>query len=471
MATLPDVPRGKELEDFVAALLQCTGYFIEKNIEERNVLELDIVASTYDAKGPTRQLFEVKEGSAQFSDISKVLGWMKYLNIDRGAFVSAQAPDKPLEFFVTRCEQVGMKFVLIGDHENAASIFAEAGFGAADPGLHSIWRFSLWVERNLLEGLRRFQHAHPEMEAPLEALNYYRLINNGIFFTRDVVDRINLLYKAFQAHPHLTAAAAEELHGGTFDCGTIETQAPQMQAAFRHGRHILLQACMYLEHRARLSLLKAAVDYLSEGGAVRENLDGTIRIDFRVASLPQTFLQGLSRLRSQPSYQKYPLFWQAFLWGWGGLIVVDREEDDLIGLSEQTGMSPDEARTALSAFDWLFPIPNGWLYQMPTAAYRLTKLVPWPFQGLGAWQRLVRSGQTEYSDLGLSGQYTGSDLANRHNSCVRLLEGELEFEPSSAGPERDRCISSLMARLRPSIAPERIDSLHGFGFRFRVEID
>jgi len=35
---------------------------------------------------------------------------------------------------------------------------------------------------------------------------------------------------------------------------------------------------------------------------------------------------------------------------------------------------------------------------------------------------------------------------------------------------KTRCISSLMARLRPNIAPERIDSLHGFGFRFRVEL-
>jgi DNA-binding response OmpR family regulator len=34
---------------------------------------------------------------------------------------------------------------------------------------------------------------------------------------------------------------------------------------------------------------------------------------------------------------------------------------------------------------------------------------------------------------------------------------------------KTRCISSVMARLRPNIAPERIDSLHGFGFRFRVE--
>jgi DNA-binding response OmpR family regulator len=36
-------------------------------------------------------------------------------------------------------------------------------------------------------------------------------------------------------------------------------------------------------------------------------------------------------------------------------------------------------------------------------------------------------------------------------------------------PSKTRCISSLMARLRPNIAPERIDSLYGFGFRFRVE--
>jgi hypothetical protein len=92
MPTLSEVPTGRELEDFVAALLQCTGHFVEKNIVEPNVLELDIVATTYDDDVVTRRLFEVKEGAAQFSDIFKVLVWMTYLNLDRGAFVTARAP-------------------------------------------------------------------------------------------------------------------------------------------------------------------------------------------------------------------------------------------------------------------------------------------------------------------------------------------------------------------------------------------
>lgn len=109
MAQLPASPRGQELEDFVAAVLQSTGHFVEKNVEEPNVLELDIVATTY-APQPTRRLFEVKETSPQFSDIFKVLGWMTYLGIERGAFVSGRAPvGRPFEFFESRCQRIGMQ--------------------------------------------------------------------------------------------------------------------------------------------------------------------------------------------------------------------------------------------------------------------------------------------------------------------------------------------------------------------------
>jgi hypothetical protein len=428
MPQLAEVPTGKELEDFVAALLQCTGHFVEKNIEEANVLELDIVATTYSDEGVSRRLFEVKEGTAQFSDIFKVIGWMKYLGIEQGAFITARpAQDRPMDFFTSRCEQVGMKCLLIEDHATAARVFEEAGFGAADEGLHAIWRFSMWVERNLMRGLRRFARRHPDMQAPREALNYYRLINNGIFMTQDAVERVEKLYLAFQEHPRLTAAAALELDGGSFDPHTTETASTQMRDALFHGRHVLLQACMYLEHRARLSLLKAAVDYLAEGGPVRDNGDGTFTVDFRVTDLPNSFSRGLSLINGQPNFRLYPLFWQTFLWGWGGLVVSDRQDDDYAGLSAQTGVPVQEIPTALNAFDWLFPTPSGWLRPVSTAAYSVMAMAPWPFQGLGAWQRLLRSGAAEYSDLDVSGQYTRQDLAARHNSLVSLLNDELNF--------------------------------------------
>jgi hypothetical protein len=82
---------------------------------------------------------------------------MTYLGIEQGAFVTARVPEgQPLEFFTDRCEQVGMKFVVIEDHAAAASIFQDAGFGAADAQLHAFWRYSMWVERNLIRGLRLY---------------------------------------------------------------------------------------------------------------------------------------------------------------------------------------------------------------------------------------------------------------------------------------------------------------------------
>jgi hypothetical protein len=428
MPTLPEVPRGKELEDFVAALLQSTGHFVEKSVEEPNVLELDIVATTYGDGGASRRLFEVKEGSPQFSDIFKVLGWMTYLNIEQGAFVAARPPENhPLDFITSRCEQVGIKFLLIDDQGAAGQVFERAGFGAAEEQLHEFWRFSMWVERNLIKGLRRYAFDHPRMAAPREALNYYKLINNGIFMTRDAVEQVEKLYAAFQEHPRLTAGAAEELGGRAYDPHTQETNSPEMRQAMFEGQHVLLQACMYLEHRARLSLLKATVDYLAAGGAVRRNLDGSYTVDFRIVDLPNSFAHGLEQISQQPNYRLYPLFWQVFLWGWGGLIVTDRQQDDYAGLAAQTGLPVADIPTALQAFDHLFPTANGWVREVKTASFSVVTLVPTPFQGLGAWQRLLRSGRQEYSQLELSGQYTTQDLVRRHNRLVSLLNDEIIF--------------------------------------------
>ncbi|MFL5914900.1 MAG: hypothetical protein ACJ752_04590 [Gaiellaceae bacterium] len=426
MPQLADVPRGRELEDFVAAFLQSTGHFVEKNVEEANVLELDIVATTY-GDGVARRLFEVKEGTAQFSDIFKVLGWMTYLGIERGAFVTARASEhKPTEFFRSRCEQVGMDFIVIDDLDSAASVFEAAGYGAVDETLHALWRYSMWVERNLMRALRRFARDNPSMQAPKEALNYYSLINNGVFLATDTVDRISKLYAAYQTHPRLTAGAARELNGGAFDAETLGEE-PLIREALWYGRHLLLQVCMYLEHRARLSILKAAVDYLAEGGVVRDLGDGRIRIDFRAADLPQSFLNGFTKIGNQPRFELYPLFWQLFLWGWGGLLLSDRLPDDRAGLAAQSGLNEEDLDQALGAFDWLFPIDRGWIGQTPTAAYRFVKMMPWPFQGLGAWYRLMRAEVGGYEELLLRGQYTTSDLANRHNTLVRVLDADFDF--------------------------------------------
>ncbi|MFF5939018.1 hypothetical protein [Streptomyces sp. NPDC012508] len=57
VVTLPEIPKaGEDLEDYIAALFQASGHFVEKQIIERDpadILELDIFATYY---GPDEAL-------------------------------------------------------------------------------------------------------------------------------------------------------------------------------------------------------------------------------------------------------------------------------------------------------------------------------------------------------------------------------------------------------------------------------
>jgi len=422
MVKLPDTPKGKELEDFVAALLQATRHFVEKSIEEKNVLELDVVATSYAKGRPEDQLFEVKSGKDWgFRDVFKLLGQMTYLHIPRGALIAAQCPqDKALELYQNRCQKVDIDLLVIEDIDSARGIFEAKGYGTADEMFHTLCHFSFWIERCFIHVLRHLTKSNQQAQAPREALGYYDLVNNGVFLTRDVVERVGQLYKAYMDHPYLTAGAAREMSGGVFDPVTPGGNPLIGEALFK-GEHLLLQACMYLEHRARLSILKGAVDYLC-GKTKKPQMPGHITIDFGLASFPTTFLRGLSAIEKEPNFWLYPLFWQVFLWGWGGFILKDHEEEEFGELSAQTGLPVDCIPMALEAFNKLFPIPAGWLREPSRASYRLVAMVPSPFCGIGAFQRFLRKRPGDYSKLGLSGQFTAINLAKWHNSAAQLVK-------------------------------------------------
>lgn len=423
MVKLLDTPKGKELEDFVAALLQSTHHFVEKSIEEKNVLELDVVATSYAEGRPEDRLFEVKSGKDWgFPDVFKLLGQMTYLDVPRGALIAAQRPqDKALELYQDRCKKVNIDLLLIENIDRAGDIFDGAGYGAGDEILHELWRFSFWMERCFIQVLRQLARSDPKAQAPREALRYYHLVNSGVFLTRDVVERVGQLYKAYMDHPYLTAGAAREMGGDVFDPVT-PGGSPLIGEALFKGQHPLLQACMYLEHRARLSILKGAVDYLCERAKQEQTLGGRAAADFGLAVLPATFDRGLSAIGKEPNFWLYPLFWQVFLWGWGGFILKDHEDEEFGELSAQTGLPVDCIPAALEAFNKLFPTPDGWLREPSSASYRLVMMVPWPFCGIGAFQRFLRKKPETYSKLGLSGTFTARDLAKWHNSAVQLLE-------------------------------------------------
>lgn len=426
VVTLPDIPgAGDELEDYVAALFQTSGHFVEKQIIERDpadLLELDIFATHYASDPVLRRLIEVKGGKWGYTDLFKVIGWMRYLELEDGAFFHTMWETR--ETAPSRMGPLGLEVVCFDDFATAPQRFEEHGFGKlANPELLDIWRHSYSVERRLVKVL--LVKAKSGSVGAREAKVYYDLINNGTFLARAPEESLALLYQAYMTHPKLTLGYGLELDGGAFDPHTPTTPSPSVQAAL-NGSHPVLQACMYLEHRARLAILKAAVDYAianPDGPPSLSFEDG--KLIFRgltYRSLPASFQHGMDWLREQPNFRRYATFWQQFLWGWGGFYLEDRAAKEFEWMAKYSGIPSGEIPTALEAFDQFFSIPGGWFVTAGATDVHMVKMVPLVFQGIGAHRR-----REEYSlGEGLSGlnptsTFTGNDLAKRINCTVEFV--------------------------------------------------
>ncbi|MEV7395688.1 hypothetical protein [Aeromicrobium sp. NPDC092404] len=420
--SLPEIPgSGDELEDYVAALFQASGHFVEKQVVEADpldLLELDIVTTMYSKTKFAKRLVEVKGGKWGYGDLFKVVGWMEYLNIPVGAFFVKDWFD--LGNSAERFQPLGLDVVQYGNFETAADQFEAEGFGQfADPELVGLWRHSYNVERALVQCV--FKGAKTGHEGAKSAKSYYKLVNNGTFFARTPEESLNLLYAAYKEHPKISLGYALELDGGTFDPHASGVQSDAYTRAMRGGEFPEVQACMYLEQRARLSILKSAVDYalLHPQGppALKEGTFTWGDLDFHV--LPQSFKSGLEWLMAQDNYALYPTFWQQFLWGWGGFYLTDREAEEFEWMSKYSGIPAAEIPIALEAFDHFFPWA-GWFTSLGSAPIRWLKLTPFLFQGIGAHHRRSQYSTPELSNLSL-GDFGTHLLGSRINTTVDFL--------------------------------------------------
>ncbi|MEU9083422.1 hypothetical protein [Streptomyces sp. NPDC048357] len=428
VVTLPESPKGEELEDYIAALFQASGHFVEKQIIERDpadILELDIFSTDYGPEQAVRRLIEVKSGKWGFTDLFKVVGWMQYLGLEHGAFFMTQWDDR--ESALRKMKPLGLDVVCFDDFATARQLFTEKGFGSfPEPRLISLWRHSYGVERKFVKLIHQQERAGHE--GAKAAKTYHRQINNGTFFARAPEESLALLYEAYGEHPKLTLGYAREIDGKGFDPHTAASDSTSYQAMLWHGSHPELQACMYLEHRARLAILKAAVDYAlahPDGPPeFRMSQDGKSfffqGLTYHV--LPGTFHDGIAWLREQPNFARYATFWQQFLWGWGGFYLNDRTGEEFEWMAEYSGIPAEEIPTALEAFDRFFPIPNGWLTTPGSTDIHMLKMVPLIFQGIGAHQRRIQYNLVDsLSELQPSAPYTASDLAKRIRCAVDFL--------------------------------------------------
>lgn len=225
------------------------------------------------------------------------------------------------------------------------------------------WRYPYWIETVLFDALRQRSKSNKNKEGLRAALQFRRVINDEIFFQSDVTQRLHNLYDEFKSHPKLSLGLAREADGQEF-VADASGDSPRLTRALREGTDVFLQASMYLEHRARLAVMKAAVDLSIETGGDLWTLstEGTWGRLLRF-TLPETFRSGMTELLSEPYFHLYPKFWQSYLWSWGGFYLTDRADREFGWMSAETGIPAAHVPDALAAFDTLFPIAGGWEWE------------------------------------------------------------------------------------------------------------
>ena len=431
MASLPEIPKGSELEDYVAALLQCAGYFVEKSIIERDqkeILELDIVATRYNSGVPHRQLYEVKSGDWGFPDIFKLLGWKTYLGpdtVNEACFIATKFSDQDtIDLMKDRSSKFDIELVAVPDHLSLATALQQNGLIShpANEIDHALYRYSFWLERQILKTARTFRSSRNTLEGPFAIIEYLDLINNGTFFIGDLRDRLSVLYEAYQQHPKLAMAVAGELDGHNYNSHILHG-GQSWEKALYHGEVPEVQAAFYCEHRARLAILKGAVDYmcLDRAGSLRPETE--VRLDdstFTLRELPSNFYNAVKALQSMEGPEKVPALWQSLLWKWGGFFLTDRLEEERSALAEEVGMSLQSLGKGIAVYDLLFPTPGGWWTNLPGA--QIVKLFPTPFRGIGAQLRRMNAGSENYDPF-RSQPILHKNLVIWNNSGHRLLTG------------------------------------------------
>lgn len=415
---------GIEFEELVASHFQSKGLYVERNIIERDieeVLELDIITTNYNDQLPTTSIYEVKSGNWGFNEIFKLKGWLSYIKQDSACLIVKQSRSNN-DFYYEKCHSLGINLNIFEDEKSISNYFSLSGDKLPDI---IWWRYSYLLERKLISALKKWKRENRDKICFEVADKYHQKIKGGIFFTENILERIDALYDLYKKNHNLSGRTANELSTGDFSDNEIPSAI--FSDTFYKCKINPLQVTTYIEYLSRLTILKNAVDFIQYEKA--GETDKTDKIILQIEEwkltlldfIPSSFKDGIKSIQNEPYFHLYPIFWQWFIFLFGGFILTDRVQEEYKLLSNCTGIPIDQIPNALSVFDKLFPVPGGWFATQSTHSIKLLKTFPMSFRGIGANYRLAAYKVDNYSNLKLTGKFTESDLGMWHNLGYNMI--------------------------------------------------
>ncbi len=357
--------------------------------------------------------------------------WQKYLESRyiSSAYLIGPAgnrPERVVSYIQKKCEEIGLGIVMYEDLQSLEDRLARIGLARGDREDldHSMWRFSFWLERQMQKVVSTNRKQEKSPRGGPAVYDYQELIRHGLLQARDVRERLATLYEAHFHHRALAKAVAAELEGNEWDPAEPQSET-HWKAALNDSEHHLVQAAMYYEHRAKLGILKGAVEFalLARSGALPEQrkikfMDFEVPADF----LPDSFHKAVDALQGIEHFERAPMVWQSLLWKWGGFLLLDRLEDEKQEIAEEAGIALASLESMLGLYDVLFPMERGWWAEFQGT--RVLKLFPGAFRGIGVKLRMSRRGAGTVAEAfgEYPHQFLTSNLGGWNNAAVRLLD-------------------------------------------------
>lgn len=421
---LPARPANQDYEDFLTASLTALGYFTETRLKLRKgtleIGELDIVASPVGEGASDRILFEAKSGKSGYSDLFKVFGQKTYLKMCSACIALTDGAGGVVnsEHIKRLMDEMGVKQCIYSPKEELTSL-ADARTSVGDKLRHRVALTVWWHGTALRIAQAQFVHfckSSSSSEHADAAYEYHKAIEDA-FFQKTSLKRVEALYRAYQASPNLTGNLINELAG-----------QPNTNDTFRElensSEHLWLQYFMLLEHRARICIIKNALDH-SVG---EEPSKGTIRVGDKkfsyslISLLPRTFQAGLKDLQDWKWADRLPYLLQVFIQCFGGFYFATQEELKI--MSEITGIPANEIVNGLTFLQKFFPCDKGWFYQQPDDLVRM-RFIPALSLGTGCFFR-----QYAYDCDNYEARYPkmGWLMSKWHNAVFAILKEHLEVK-------------------------------------------
>lgn len=441
---LPQDPKAETYEDLIAACLTGLGFFIEANLHLRDqsteVLELDVVATPVTNPLNETLLLDAKSGKSGIADMFKMFGWRSFLHIPKACVVRSQPPDRHrVKAMKKLAKETAVHVATVNLDDFDLDCFPSVSIDMPQKILDAIIPAAWYGRMAKRLCLREFITLTKRNDITSASVaKEYRWAIEQSFFVRLPIDRAKAVYDAYMNTPGITGRIVDEI------AEAEDASADGIWDQIRDSKnHPALQFSLMMEHTARLRIVKNAMIHLLQRQAdqslrrkkapkkhtkkktklpafkrlTKEDLKWLVH----EWGMPDSFRNGLKKLRTHRHRERIPFLWQLFIEVFGGFYCL-RDDCDLQVLSDATEIPVDDVVECLELYETFFPVTNGWFFETK-GELRIMKMVPAVYHGTGVFVRDFLFGKEEYDKHIPSMTFL---RAKWNNALYGILESELK---------------------------------------------